>query len=208
MTRRTQADRRAVTRAAILAAARELFTQHGYHGCSVDTILDRAGSSKGAFYHHFSDKTAVLEALLTDFEEEGVRRATQWSAGISSSLEIIRVSARNLLDWCADPYIRQVVLTDALSVLGFTRWHQIDDRYTLDVLDRLLQRGIATGEVRPLPSTRMTARLIIAAINEAALFVANAGDVDTARSEAFASIDFMIMSIAGAEPAPHRANRV
>jgi AcrR family transcriptional regulator len=208
MTRRTQADRRAVTRAAILAAARELFTQHGYHGCSVDTILDRAGSSKGAFYHHFSDKTAVLEALLTDFEEEGVRRATQWSAGISSSLEIIRVSARNLLDWCADPYIRQVVLTDALSVLGFTRWHQIDDRYTLDVLDRLLQRGIATGEVRPLPSTRMTARLIIAAINEAALFVANAVDVDTARSEAFASIDFMIMSIAGAEPARRGANRV
>jgi AcrR family transcriptional regulator len=207
MTRRTQADRRAVTRAAILAAARELFTQHGYHGCSVDTILARAGSSKGAFYHHFSDKTAVLEALLTDFEEEGVRRATQWSAGISSSLEIIRVSARNLLDWCADPYIRQVVLTDALSVLGFTRWHQIDDRYTLDVLDRLLQRGIATGEVRPLPSTRMTARLIIAAINEAALFVANAVDVGTARSEAFTSIDFMIMSIAGAEPARRGADR-
>ena len=72
----------------------------------------------------------------------------------------------------SSPPIRQVVLTDALSVLGFTRWHQIDDRYTLDVLDRLLQRGIAAKEVRPLPSTRMTARLIIAATNEAALFVA------------------------------------
>jgi AcrR family transcriptional regulator len=208
MTRRTQADRRAVTRAAILAAARELFTQHGYHGCSVDTILDRAGSSKGAFYHHFSDKAAVLEALLTDFEEEGVRRAGEWSTGISSPLEIMRVSARNLLDWCTDPYIRQVVLTDALSVLGFARWHQIDDRYTLDVLDHLLQRGIAAQEVRPLPSTRMTARLIIAATNEAALFVANAVDVDTARAEALASIDFMITSIAGVEPARRGANRV
>jgi hypothetical protein len=112
----------------------------------------------------------------------------------------MRVSANKLLDWCADPYIRQVVLTDALSVLGFTRWHQIDDRYTLDVLDQLLQRGIAAQEVRPLPSTRMTARLIIAAINEAALFVANAVDVDTARAEALASIDFMITSIAGADP--------
>jgi len=153
MTRRTQADRRAATRAAILAAARELFTEHGYHGCSIDAILNRAASSKGAFYHHFSDKAAVLEALLTDFEEEGVRRAREWSAGITSPLEIMRLSARNLLDWCTDPYIRQVVLTDALSVLGFTRWHQIDDRYTLDVLDQLLQRGIAAKEVRPLPST-------------------------------------------------------
>jgi AcrR family transcriptional regulator len=200
MTRRTQADRRAATRRAIVTAARELFTEHGYHGCSIDTILDRAGSSKGGFYHHFSDKAAVLEALLTEFEEEGVRRAREWSTGISSPLEIVRVSAQNLLDWCTDPYIRQVVLTDALSVLGFTRWHQIDDRYTLDVLDQLLQRGIAAKEVRPLPSTRMTARLIIAATNEAALFVANAVNVDAARAEACASIDFMITSIAGADP--------
>lgn len=197
MTRRTQAERRAATRTAILTAARELFAEHGYHGSSIDTILLRAESSKGAFYHHFSDKAAVLEALLSEFEEEGVNRAREWSAGITSPLEIIRVSTRNLLAWSTDPYIRQVVLTDALSVLGFARWHQIDDRYSLDVLDRLLQRGIAVGEVRPLPSTRMVARLIIAATNEAALFVANADDVDAALEEASAGIELMITSIAG-----------
>jgi AcrR family transcriptional regulator len=200
-TRRTQAQRRAATRAAILTAARELFAEHGYHGCSIDTILGRAESSKGAFYHHFSDKAAVLEALLAEFEEEGVRRAKEWSAGLSSPLEIIRVSAHNLLAWCTDPYIRQVVLTDALSVLGFARWHQIDDRYTLDVLDWLLQRGIDLGEVRPMPSTRMTARLINAATNEAALFVANSRDAEFARVEASAGIDHLIMSIAGTIPA-------
>ncbi|WP_006247430.1 TetR/AcrR family transcriptional regulator [Mycolicibacterium tusciae] len=199
--RRTQAQRRAATRAAILTAARELFAEHGYHGCSIGTILIRAESSKGAFYHHFRDKAAVLEALLAEFEEEGVRRAKQWSDGITSPLEIIRVSAHNLLAWCTDPYVRQVVLTDALSVLGFVRWHQIDDRYTLDVLDRLLRRGIEVGDVRPLPSTRMMARLINAAANEAALFVANAADVEKARDEASAGIDHLITSIAGTDPA-------
>jgi AcrR family transcriptional regulator len=194
--RRTQAQRRAATRAAILEAARELFAEHGYHGCSIDTVLSRAESSKGGFYHHFSDKAAVLEALLTEFEEEGVRRAREWSAGVTSPLEIIRVSAHNLLAWCTDPYIRQVVLTDALSVLGFARWHQIDDRYTLDVLDRLLKHAVKVGEVRPLPSTRMTARLINAATNEAALFVANAVDVEASRREASAGVDHLIMSLA------------
>ena len=121
--------------------------------------------------------------------------------GLTSPLEIIRVSAHNLLAWCTDPYVRQVVLTDALSVLGFVRWHQIDDRYTLDVLDRLLQRGIEVGEVRPMPSTRMMARLINAATNEAALFVANAVDVEASRDEASAGIDHLIMSIAGVDPA-------
>jgi AcrR family transcriptional regulator len=199
--RRTQAQRRAATRAAILDAARELFADHGYHGSTVDTILIHAESSKGAFYHHFRDKAAVLEALLAEFEEEGVRRAREWSAGMASPLEIIRVSAHNLLAWCTDPYIRQVVLTDALSVLGFARWHQIDDRYTLDVLDRLLQRAIELGEVRPLPSTRMTARLINAATNEAALFVANAVDVEASRDEASAGLDHLIMSLARAATA-------
>jgi AcrR family transcriptional regulator len=198
--RRTQAQRRAATRAAILTAARELFAEYGYHGCSIDMILIRAESSKGAFYHHFHDKAAVLEALLAEFEEEGVRRAKHWSVGMTSPLEIIRVSAHNLLAWCTDPYIRQVVLTDALSVLGFVRWHQIDDRYTLDVLDRLLQRGIESGDVRPLPSTRMMARLINAATNEAALFVANAVDVEASRDEASAGIDHLVMSIARVGP--------
>jgi AcrR family transcriptional regulator len=202
--RRTQAQRRAATRAAILTAARELFAEHGYHGCSIDTVLIRAHSSKGAFYHHFSDKAEVLEALLAEFEEEGVRRAKEWSAGLTSPLEIIRVSAHNLLAWCTDPYIRQVVLTDALAVLGFARWHQIDDRYTLDVLDRLLQRGIEIGEVGPMPSTRMTARLINAATNEAALFVANSRDVEASREEASAGIDHLIMSIAGTIPTEQR----
>jgi AcrR family transcriptional regulator len=202
MTRRTQPERRAATRAAILGAARDLFAERGYHGASLDTILDQAGSSKGAFYHHFADKAAVLEALLTEFEEEGIRRAREWTAGLSSPLEIIRVSAHNLLDWCTDPYIRQVVLTDALSVLGFTRWHQIDDRYNLDVLDGLLQHGIATGEISALPSTRMIARLLMAATNGAALFVANAEDADAARTEAGAGLDLMIASLA-ATPEAH-----
>jgi AcrR family transcriptional regulator len=202
MTRRTQPERRAATRAAILGAARDLFAERGYHGASLDTILNHAGSSKGAFYHHFTDKAAVLEALLTEFEEEGIRRAREWTAGLSSPLEIIRVSAHNLLDWCTDPYIRQVVLTDALSVLGFARWHQIDDAYTLDVLDQLLQHGISAGEFRELPSTRMIARLIIAATNEAALYVANADDVDAARAEATAGLDLMITSLTTPAQAP------
>jgi hypothetical protein len=47
----------------------------------------------------------------------------------------------------------------------------------------------------------MTARLINAATNEAALFVANAVDVEAARDEASAGIDHLITSIAATIPA-------
>jgi AcrR family transcriptional regulator len=194
--RRTQEQRRAATRAAILATARDLFAEHGYHGCSVDAILAQAGSSKGAFYHHFADKAAVLEALLEEFERDAVDRASAATAGLTSTIEIISVSLADFLELCTDPAVRQAVLIDALSVLGFERWHRIDDRYTLDVLDQLLQRGIAQGEIRPIPSPRTMARLIIGATNEAALFVANADDPVGARREAIASFDILLASLA------------
>jgi AcrR family transcriptional regulator len=199
---RTQEERRAATRASILAAARDLFAERGYHGCAVDAILERAGSSKGAFYHHFADKAAVLEALLEEFEQESIERAVAWTAGLTSTIEIMRVTTRSFLDWCTDPYIRQVVLTDALAVLGSQRWHAIDDRYTLDALDQLLQRGVERGELRPMPSTRTMARLIVGATNELALFVAGAPDPATARDEAISAFDVLFEALAaGASPA-------
>jgi AcrR family transcriptional regulator len=194
--RRTQEERRAATRSSIIDAARELFTEHGYNGCSVDAILERAGSSKGAFYHHFPDKSAVLEALIEEFEQEGLRRVVEWTAGITSTLEVMRAATANFLDWCTDPTIRQIVLIDALPVLGFERWHAIDDRYTLDLVEATLRRGIDRGELRPLPSVRAMARLIIGATNELALVVANAPDPAAARDDAISAFEVLFASLA------------
>jgi hypothetical protein len=90
------------------------------------------------------------------------------------------------------------VLIDALAVLGFERWHAIDDRYTLDVLDRLLQLGIERGELRPMPSTRTMARIIVGATNEAALFVAHSADPGVALTEACDAFDLIFEGLAAA----------
>ncbi|SHI14893.1 TetR/AcrR family transcriptional regulator [Ferrimonas marina] len=54
-----------------LDAAEQLFMQQGYDSTSVNDLLKAVGLSKGAFYHHFDSKQAVLEALtdrmLTSF---------------------------------------------------------------------------------------------------------------------------------------------
>lgn len=53
-----------VTRARILDAAQELFAEQGYERTSIQNIVDRLGDlSKGAIYHHFASKEAILEAL-------------------------------------------------------------------------------------------------------------------------------------------------
>lgn len=67
------------TRTHILAAAAECFTRAGYDATGVAAICERAGVSKGAFYHHFPSKQAVFLALVD-----------RWLAGLDVPLRSAR----------------------------------------------------------------------------------------------------------------------
>ncbi|MGB3910983.1 MAG: helix-turn-helix domain-containing protein [Pseudolysinimonas sp.] len=54
-------------RDAILDAAFRLFVERGYDGTGVARILAEVPYSKGAFYHHFASKEAVLDAVIQRF---------------------------------------------------------------------------------------------------------------------------------------------
>ena len=59
----------------LVATARKLFFTQGYDATSVEDIIRAAGVSKGAFYHHFSSKGAILEAIADRIAEESARQA-------------------------------------------------------------------------------------------------------------------------------------
>lgn len=54
----------------IIKIAYNLFCEYGYENTSVQKIVDSSGSSKGGFYHHFSSKEEVVEAIAHDFVAE------------------------------------------------------------------------------------------------------------------------------------------
>jgi AcrR family transcriptional regulator len=62
--RRTQAERTAATRAALLAATIDSLVESGYAGVTAAQIAERAGVTRGAQAHHFHSKNdLVLEAV-------------------------------------------------------------------------------------------------------------------------------------------------
>ena len=71
-----------VTRTRILDAAQRLFMAQGYEHTSIQNIVDELGDlSKGAIYHHFKSKEAILEELTNrdnnmqdDFNESVMNR--------------------------------------------------------------------------------------------------------------------------------------
>jgi len=63
-TRSSRAEGAASTRASVLGAALDLFTQHGFAATRMDDIAARAGVAKGTAYLHFEHKQALFEAII------------------------------------------------------------------------------------------------------------------------------------------------
>ncbi len=60
----------------ILDGARAAFARHGYEGATVRVLEDEVGLSRGAIFHHFTDKPALFLALAEQDAAEMVRIVT------------------------------------------------------------------------------------------------------------------------------------
>ena len=195
-TRRTQAERAAETREALIAAARPLFAEHGFAEVALETIVRAAGVTRGALYHHFADKTALFAAVFERVEAEVATRMVEAIATSHETdpVEVMRLGAAFWLDACSDPEIQRIVLVDAPGVLGWTRWTEIGNRYNTGLVRELLINAVETGRIPPQP-IEATALTMLGAMREATMYVARAEDHDQARQEAGAVMDRLIHAL-------------
>src|SRR3954467_3513136 len=64
MPAQTQEERKAQTRARLIAAAADLFARKGFHAVSAEAVADAADRTTGALYDHFGGKEGLLLALV------------------------------------------------------------------------------------------------------------------------------------------------
>ena len=195
-TRRTQAERSAATRDALVAAARPLFAAHGFAEVPADAIVAAAGVTRGALYHQFADKTALFEAVLAAVEADIARRLADAveSAGISDPVEALRHAVRIWLDICVEPEILRIALVDGPSVLGWVHWREVCYLHVLGLVQALLTLGIELGRIRAQPVVPL-AHVLMGASDEAALYVAEATDRTQARTEMIGIFDQLIQGL-------------
>jgi len=171
--RRTQSERTAATREALLLAARKLFTERGYDEVGTEEVVKAAGVTRGALYHHFGDKASLLEAVYNRIEAESTERVARIVLGsdLHSPLEAMKAGIEAFLEQCEKPEMRQIALHDAPAVLGWERWREIGAANGLGLIEASLAAAIEAGEIRPLP-VKPTAHLLIGALDEAAMLLA------------------------------------
>jgi len=61
------------TRKRILDAAQAMILDHGFAGVSVEQLIQSLGLTKGAFFHHFRNKSDLARSLIRRYADEGMR---------------------------------------------------------------------------------------------------------------------------------------
>ena len=178
----TQAERSEATRAALVAAARPLFAARGFSGVGTEEIVRAAGVTRGALYHHFTDKRDLFRAVFERVEGDLMKRIGATMEGANDPWDLMISGMRAFLDACEEPAVKQISLTDAPAVLGWEEWREIDNRHGLGLTRAALEGAVAAGVLRPIAVEPM-AHLLVAALSEAAFVIAHAEKPRTARAE-------------------------
>src|SRR4051794_15931934 len=190
---RREADARA-TREALIDAALALFTERGYAGVGTEEIVARAKVTRGALYHHFTDKRDLFRAVFERVEGELMERIGARIEATDDPWELMLAGMRSFLDACEEPSVKQIALTDAPSVLGWQEWREIDNRHGLGLTRAALQGAVDAGVLRPIAVEPM-AHLFVAALSEAAFVIAYSDHPRKARAEVEAALVPLIQGL-------------
>ena len=182
--RRTQEERSAATRDALISAARKLWGLRGYAEVGTPEIATAAGVTRGAMYHQFADKAALFGQVVEAVEQDVMARMATLVAesGAKTPADAIRAAVDAWLDVSGDPEVRQLILLDAPSVLGWPAFRDVAQRYSLGMTEQLLTEAVRASQLAPQPM-RPLAHILIGALDEAAMVIATADDPKRARRE-------------------------
>jgi AcrR family transcriptional regulator len=170
------------TIAALLEAARLEFATQGYLTAKTESIVEAAGVTRGALYHHFRDKAALFDALVELMQDEIAREVAQAAKAEQSPFAALRAGCNAYLDCCTRPDVRQVVLVDGPAVLGWERWRELDERHAYQSTVQAVRSCIRAGEIVPVDPEPM-ARVLMAAVTQVGLDIGRTDDPVRQRRE-------------------------
>jgi len=175
-------EQAAATRAELLRVARGLFAARGYAAVGTEEIVRAAHVTRGALYHHFADKRDLFRAVHNQLAEELLAQIVAQTAGSADAWEALTRGMRAFLDICEDPAVIRISHLDAPAVLGWAEWREVDAQHWLGVLTMALGEAMEEGLVRRRDAEPL-AHMLMGAMVEASMMIANAADPAAARAE-------------------------
>lgn len=163
------------TRMALLAAAADAFARDGFTAASITQIASAARVTKGAVYHHFSDKHCLFAAVLDKYNEAAQQQVYEaiaqhptdpWKAALAGLQATLNVGM--------DPIAARLIYLEGPVGLGWNRWRESEEHYTRRNIRLLLHGLIDAGIYRDDIPVEAMAQLVTGMITHTGIALAEA----------------------------------
>jgi AcrR family transcriptional regulator len=160
---------REARRSAVLAAARRIFADKGYHATSIDDIIAAADIARGTFYLYFESKRAIFDELLDQLFTTLASTVKRIEVGPTAlpPVEQMDATVDRVLDTLLENReMARILLREAVGIDG-----EFDQKLAqfYGRIEALLVSAVQTGQemglVRPCEAT-VVARCVLGSVKE------------------------------------------
>lgn len=194
--RRSNRERSEAMRASLIAAARSLFVEKGYAETGTPEIVARAKVTRGALYHHFTDKADLFRTVVEQEARNVAREIESETANPASPIDALLTGADIYFAAMTVPGRVRLLLLDGPSVLGHAEMDRIDGETGREELRQGLAHAMAEAGHVNIPFDAL-ADLLSVAFDRAALAIAAGKPEDDYK----AAISLILSRLLG--PAPN-----
>ena len=191
----SKADQAAHTRTALLSAGRALFADKGYANTSTESIVQRAGVTRGALYYHFRRKSGLFQAVFEELRVSGLQRILEriQTAEGDPWQRLVQTGLRAFLEVVSEPGTQRILYIDGPAVLPMYLWHE--NALAIAAIQNALEQLALAGFIAKQPFGTLS-RLLWGAFLEAALHIAySTDDVDATQQEMRRGLEQLIAGL-------------
>jgi AcrR family transcriptional regulator len=174
----------------ILASAKQVFADAGYHGASIHAIIEKAQIARGTFYLYFSSKAAVFDSILDQAMAElrgRIRRIAVDDASAPPPQVQLREQVIATLEYVVSDRPLAMLLLSAGHTPDAEATERLDQFFAevRDLLKRALQTGVEIHLLRPCNAELVAAAMLgmIRGVIELIIHQTDAPTVDEVVSE-------------------------
>ncbi|EST53734.1 transcriptional regulator [Brevibacillus panacihumi W25] len=193
---RRNKEETAITIQTLIEVARTHFTERGYADAALEEIVQEAGLTRGALYHHFGNKKGLFQAVLDTVQKEVAERVETQAATSADVWEQLILGCRAFITAAVEPRNKRIMLLDGPAVLGWEEWRRMDEQNSMRLLRAQIQFMQQQGELRQVAVDALT-HMLSGAMNEAALWIAQAAEDEQAYEESMSVISLLLEGLRG-----------
>jgi AcrR family transcriptional regulator len=184
------------TKTALVDVATTQFSERGYGGTSLDSVVAGARVTKGALYHHFSGKQGLFEAVFVKVEDDASRTIKKALRGTRDPWEKAIAGLRAFLAVVQDPTYQRIVIQDGPAILGYERFREQEERSSFAIVQDIVGSVLEASTYQLDDAMKQTfSRIFFGALSSAGESVSTAEDPKQAVLRIEAAIAFILQGL-------------